>query len=54
VRSFTAILADALQHVLALLGVVADLGFTVRQSDVERLIDAVHVMDTQALELLRS
>ena len=44
-------LAHALEHVLALLRVLADFRLIVGQRKIERIIDAVDVMDIQSIEL---
>ena len=46
-------LTDALEHVLTLFGVVTDFSLVVRQRDVQRLIDAVDIVDSQPFELFR-
>ena len=46
-------LTDALEHMLTLFGVVTDFGLVVRQRDVQRLINAVDIVDFHPFELFR-
>lgn len=47
-------LADALEHLFALLGVMPHVGLVMRKRDGERFIDAIHEVNLHALLLLWS